>query len=84
MNPVRTPVAIPNALDAWSDYCVKSDELAMLILESQDKGFTSEIRTRIARKRAEIESILNAMIGGQCPKPTESKNIGSPISAKDA
>ena len=69
-------------LDKWSDYCAKSSELERLILDSYTFPFTIGVREKIVAKRAELERILDDMIGGAyC---TEVTNIGMEKSAKDA
>jgi hypothetical protein len=51
-------------LDAWSDYCAKSYELEQMILDSYTVRFDAEVRKAIAEKRLELDSLLDAMIGG--------------------
>ena len=72
-----------DALDMWTDYCVKSDELALLILESH-RHFNVEIQNRITRKREQLNDILDTMIGGVCRTPVESGTTGKLASVRDA
>jgi hypothetical protein len=51
-------------LDSWTEYCAKSDELALLVLKSHDR-FDKEILKKIDDTRRELDRMLDAMIGGE-------------------
>jgi len=57
-------------LDAWSDYCAKSNELERMILDSYTIRFDADVRKAIAAKRQELDDMLDAMIGGTCDTST--------------
>ena len=61
-----------HTLDLYSEYCTKSDALALLILSLQDGPYSVHMQERIDKQRQELDALLDKMIGGEC----ESANTG--------
>lgn len=64
--------------DVWVEYCVKADELALLVLRAQTQ-YDADLEQTIKTMRSELNQILDSMIGGiydfTTEPPTEDTHI---------